>query len=527
MLKKVIRFIGAALLLSILTAGVAFAAGKDVIKIVVNGQEIKPAIHPQIVNGTVLLPVRAIAESLGAEVKWDEQTSSVIITTKVKTAQTVASNNGEEIVLSAIEKEGMYEDFTLQARGSKRYFDWKNVSNPTCAPELVLSDIDHDGLKELIVVLTTATGTGVHITEAHVIEPDTLAETYIDNPVAIILKNVKTEITEGQIAITIGDRKTVIDTKGINIDAGNLFPEVAFNNICEYEVVNNELRVNLGAQISPAHFIGEVQISYGFKDNMYQARKIEFIPDSTGDDPVEIEWQELVSKYNPPAIGDLLQAIKNSNRAEDGKITITPAIKRQFNQMGEDYLFFFMPQVSWYDFGPAVYDPTGEALSYILFTWAHDFGEFQEVPKYEAEARLRKIFAAPNDVYPPLKHQEYGKCVMFDGEVYTPWPESYNANAMIYHLTQLRATQDGDYTYYTATADEYQFDARGYYEPGENEKFLAARAEDLGLDYDAALARLLETGDIAAANKSKTYTIEFRIKGDDITPQIVSVRKVY
>ena len=313
----------------------------------------------------------------------------------------------------------------------------------------------------------------------------------------------------------------------MNIDARNLFSEVAFNNICQFEVVNNELRVKMGAQISPGHFIGEVQISYVLKDNMYQAKKIEFIPVSTGEDSADLDWQELASKYNPPAIDGLLEAIKDSSMAEKGNIAITPLIKRYFNKMGEDYLFFFMPQVAWYDFGPAVYDPTGEALSYILFIWKHQFGEFSAMPKYETEAWLRKIFAAPNDVYPPLEHKEYGKCVVYDGEVYTPWLESYNDNTMIYDLTQLKARRDGDYTYYTATAGEYQFDVRGYYEPGENEKFLAARAEALGLDYDAALEKLLETGDLSAANISKTYTIEFRIKGDDVTPKIVSVKKVY
>lgn len=110
----------------------------------------------------------------------------------------------------------------------------------------------------------------------------------------------------------------------MNIDARNLFSEVAFNNICQFEVVNNELRVKMGAQISPGHFIGEVQISYVLKDNMYQAKKIEFIPVSTGEDSADLDWQELASKYNPPAIDGLLEAIKDSSMAEKGNIAITP-----------------------------------------------------------------------------------------------------------------------------------------------------------------------------------------------------------
>jgi hypothetical protein len=232
--------------------------------------------------------------------------------------------------------------------------------------------------------------------------------------------------------------------------------------------------------------------------------------------------QKPVKACDLPRIEGLLGALADSHIAGDGRIDITVDIKRQFNQMGTDYRFFFMPVVNWYDF-----ESTGTALAYLFFTWTGDFGTFPEsIPKNEAEARLRKIFAAPNNVYPQLEHQPYRKSVMFDGEAYTPWPESYNDSTMIYNLVDLRVRQDGDYTYYAASADEYQFDLAGHYEPGENEKFLFARAETLGLDYPATLAKLLETGEISAAHKSRTYAIEFRIEGSNTVPMFVSVDKL-
>lgn len=243
---------------------------------------------------------------------------------------------------------------------------------------------------------------------------------------------------------------------------------------------------------------------------------------------VDIDWKTLEASYNPPKIDGLLQAINHSQISADGSVIITPDIKREFNKMGEDYRFFFMPKVIWYKFGSIAYEPTGEALVYILYTWTGKFGTFPEkAPKYEAEARLRKIFAAPNDEYPLLKHQNYGKCVMFDGEAYRPWPESYNASTMIYNLTDLRVRKDEGYTYYTATANEYQFDlTNGGYTPGENEIFLFDKAKVLKLDYSTTLLKLLETGEITKAVKSRNYTIEFRIKGDSTLPKIVSVDKV-
>jgi len=93
---------------------------------------------------------------------------------------------------------------------------------------------------------------------------------------------------------------------------------------------------------------------------------------------------------------------------------------------------------------------------------------------------------------------------MYDGAAYKPWPESYNSNTMIYDLIELKERHEGDYTYYTATANEYGFDVNGYYEAGENEKFLFANSKALGLNYNATLEKLLENGDIIDAQKSQT-----------------------
>ena len=36
------------------------------------------------------------------------------------------------------------------------------------------------------------------------------------------------------------------------------------------------------------------------------------------------------------------------------------------------------------------------------------------------------------------------KCVRYDGESYVPWPESYNNDAMVYDLVELRLRKEGD-----------------------------------------------------------------------------------
>jgi hypothetical protein len=58
------------------------------ISIFINGKALSLQQKPIIENGTSMLPLRTIFESLGAEVKWDEATKTV-----------TASKAGKEIVL--------------------------------------------------------------------------------------------------------------------------------------------------------------------------------------------------------------------------------------------------------------------------------------------------------------------------------------------------------------------------------------------------------------------------------------------
>lgn len=52
----------------------------DTIKLLVNNRQIYSDVPPQIISGRTMIPARALAESLGAQVTWDESTSSVIVT---------------------------------------------------------------------------------------------------------------------------------------------------------------------------------------------------------------------------------------------------------------------------------------------------------------------------------------------------------------------------------------------------------------------------------------------------------------
>lgn len=73
------KFVAGLLVGVMLTIGApTFAA--SVIKLIVNGKEITPNVPPQMINGTVMVPVRFVSEALGAKVEWDSINNAVIIT---------------------------------------------------------------------------------------------------------------------------------------------------------------------------------------------------------------------------------------------------------------------------------------------------------------------------------------------------------------------------------------------------------------------------------------------------------------
>jgi len=77
--KMLIPLSAVVLSVVVLTAAAWAALGNNPIRLVVNGQEIKPEVPPQIIHERVMVPVRWVAEALGAGVEWEEATRTVKI----------------------------------------------------------------------------------------------------------------------------------------------------------------------------------------------------------------------------------------------------------------------------------------------------------------------------------------------------------------------------------------------------------------------------------------------------------------
>jgi N-acetylmuramoyl-L-alanine amidase len=73
-------WLGAGLLLGMLALPAAAVADTATTQLFLNGKPLAAEVPPRIVNGNTLVPIRVIAENLGAKVGWDESARQVTVT---------------------------------------------------------------------------------------------------------------------------------------------------------------------------------------------------------------------------------------------------------------------------------------------------------------------------------------------------------------------------------------------------------------------------------------------------------------
>ena len=221
------------------------------------------------------------------------QVGFAVSTDKVVTTEydEIAKSKKGDIILYAImmNANDTYTDFKIDFKGTimSRTF-WINTTSPTWLPKIIYEDINGDREQDLIIILTRGTGTGVLEREVHVFHKQTqrlgniyyegLVEVLVDDPIAIVLKNVKTEISSNEAAVIIGDKNYAIDIKSLEIQPEVLFSDIYFGNSVDFEIKDNQLVAKVGGIISPSGYIGIIEIKYMFKDKMYQAKSIDFKP---------------------------------------------------------------------------------------------------------------------------------------------------------------------------------------------------------------------------------------------------------
>lgn len=244
----------------------------------VNNEYVTSTSNPIILDNRVYVPIRLVAEALGAEANWDEKKQAVYIDSNIKL---IASIPEEKIYLYALNKEDvMYKGLILGINGINKVFDWETTSRIEDLPELNYLDLNNDEKKELVIILSSGRGTGIVHNTIHIINPDNLNEYKVENPLDIIKNQVKTQIiSEKEVKVNINGK-----VSSVNLDnfTDKMYPKtiskIYYENCTKYYVPFNTTRLAavIGVEVDPTKYIGYITIAYSFKDGEFKANNISF-----------------------------------------------------------------------------------------------------------------------------------------------------------------------------------------------------------------------------------------------------------
>jgi hypothetical protein len=205
-----------------------------------------------------------------------------IASPKLKDYKLVASLPSENISLLAQsnKSKGIYNKFILITNEKTAVLDWENVTSPTFLPKLLLSDVNKDCNRELIVILTTGTGSDLHVENIHILQLPSLKEINIFNPINIINENVNTKIiskNDNKVLITISINNNITEVVKDKSFTPLWFNNVAFGSEVHWRIYNDIIYADVDAQVSPSGYVGTIEIEYEFKGDVLTSKRIRFV----------------------------------------------------------------------------------------------------------------------------------------------------------------------------------------------------------------------------------------------------------
>ncbi|GFN33987.1 hypothetical protein [Paenibacillus xylaniclasticus] len=162
-------------------------------------------------------------------------------------------------------KDDIYTQISVSSDGQNKTFTWNQVANETYAPKLMIQDINDDGSDEIVIFLTTGTGTAVNVQEAHVLEKQTLTEYVVEKPIDFLEHNSSSMIEKYddkvQVSLTVQDKRLEkeFDSSFVTM----WLDRVGYGSIVNFDVQDGRLVAQVPGAVSPTEFPIVAELQYG------------------------------------------------------------------------------------------------------------------------------------------------------------------------------------------------------------------------------------------------------------------------
>lgn len=177
----------------------------------------------------------------------------------------LGENNGITLTAKPTAENGLLHEVTVDVRGSvSRTFLWNAITDESRSPIIDEADVNGDGVKEIFIRITTGTGTELYMNDIHVLQPDTLEELEVEDPIEALNQRLKSSITQQNNHTYISAE---LDGKHLSrvydYTEGAWWDKIGFGAIISYELKGDQIVARLAGSASMTEFPIEVIVMYG------------------------------------------------------------------------------------------------------------------------------------------------------------------------------------------------------------------------------------------------------------------------
>ncbi len=175
--------------------------------------------------------------------------------------------------------DGIYKgiEVSKEHEGNRYHYEWyfdAHIADSYYSPEAALI---HGG-EHLFIQFTQGTGSGLHQTEVHILDLESMEEIPVQSPEKLLLEELKTEemnFETGEIRFSYQGKSVVekVDPKELTEDISSA---VGHGAIFRYQAENDQLSYTTALSASPSCFLGDLTLQYVYRDGSYQVESMSY-----------------------------------------------------------------------------------------------------------------------------------------------------------------------------------------------------------------------------------------------------------
>ncbi|WP_149095537.1 copper amine oxidase [Paenibacillus terrae] len=184
--------------------------------------------------------------------------------------------------------QGLFRTATLEIGQQRRAFAWSGSSDIVTAPQLYYTDVNGDGVREAVVILTLASGTGVELQELHIVNAQTMDEYPVESAADAVSRRVHSSVElrdhnqQVHIAVKIDGITHTLDPKASAFydDPAHFTDHLDFSSVVMYDAEQRPLHATVSGSVSPTEFVGDLELKYVYEHGRFRVGPIEFAASS-------------------------------------------------------------------------------------------------------------------------------------------------------------------------------------------------------------------------------------------------------